>query len=86
MEISTDLKMKIAELQDAILQTHPRLPLLLKDIHTTLKNQPETVTLLTEDEIAVIVNGLKQQTKTVITQAAISKRVPAKKSINLDDL
>lgn len=58
----TDIQMKIAELQEALLTAHPQMPLLLRDIHKKLKADPAQVTLLTEEEIAVIVSGLKLQT------------------------
>lgn len=53
---------KVCELQEALLDRHPRMPGLLREIHTTLRAQPENVTLLNEDQISVIVNGLKVQT------------------------
>lgn len=82
--IPQELQMKIAELQDAILTVHPRLPILLKDIHKMLKDDPAVVTVLGEDEIATIVTGLKRQTATEITQATLKKKV--KTSVSLDDL
>lgn len=53
---------KISELQESLLDRHPRMPGLLREIHTALRAQPENVTLLNEDQISVIVNGLKVQT------------------------
>lgn len=83
--IDTDLQMKIASLQEAILQVHPRLPILLKEIHTILKNDPSIVTVLGEEEIATIVNGLKLQTKTEITAASLKKKTSLK-NVGLADL
>jgi hypothetical protein len=57
-----ELKEKVAELSTLLLSKHPKMPGLLREIHTTLRAQPENVTLLSEEEIAVIVNGLKVQT------------------------
>jgi hypothetical protein len=79
------IRLKIAELQDAILQVHPKLPILLKEIHTILKNDPAVVTVLDETEIASIVNGLKLQTKTEITASALKKKTSLK-SVGLGDL
>lgn len=84
-EISTELQMKISSLQDAILTVHPTLPIMLKEIHTILKNDPAIVTVLSEEDISVIVNGLKQQTKTEITQATLKKKTSLK-SVSLADL
>ncbi len=78
------LKMKLAELESALLAAHPRMPILLKEIHTAVKNQPETVTLLSDEEIAILVRGLKQQTKTEITQAALKKKTALKNVSALD--
>ena len=72
-ETPESIRMKIAELDDLIKSAHPRMALLLRDIHTILKNDPDNVTLLSEEDIGVIVSGLKLQTKTVITAAALSK-------------
>lgn len=53
---------KISELKDLILAKHPNMGLLLNEIHDALKKQPECVTLLSEEEIGVIADGLKVQT------------------------
>lgn len=80
-----ELTMKIAELQDCIISAHPRMPLLLKDIHTALKTDPENVTLLTEEQIEIIVSGLEKQTQTEITAATLKKKVSLKNT-SLADL
>lgn len=88
LEMSLDqmkIKERIAQLQDAILSTHPSLPIILKDIHTLLKGDPACVTLLEEDEIAAIVSGLKKQTLTEITQATLKKKTSLK-NVSLADL
>lgn len=56
------LKEKVASLQDALLNKHPRMPTLLHEIHETLKQYPEQVSLLAPEEISAIVNGLQKQT------------------------
>jgi len=85
--IPQDLQMKIASLQEAILSVHPTLPIILKEIHTILKNDPANVTLLSEEEISQIVTGLKLQTKTQITQSTLKKSSAAlKKATIADDL
>ncbi len=79
------LQEKIQSLQDAILSTHPSMPILLRDIHKILKEDPAIVTVLQEEEIATLVSGLKIQTKTSITEAALKKKTPLK-NIGLADL
>ena len=72
------IAMQIAELDQLIKAAHPRMPMLLRDIHTILKSDPDNVTLLSEEDIGVIVSGLKMQTKTVITAAALTKKTSLK--------
>ena len=84
--IDTNLQMKISSLQNAILSAHPTMPILLKEIHTILKNDPSNVTLLSEEDIAILVSGLKQQTKTEITASTMKKKSAALKNVSLADL
>jgi hypothetical protein len=86
IEINPELQMKISSLEEAILKAHPTMPILLKEIHTILKNDPTNVTLLSESDIAVIVSGLKQQTKTEITASTMKKKSAALKNVSLADL
>jgi hypothetical protein len=78
---------KILQLESALLSSHPTMPGLLREIHTQLKNDPEIVTLLSEEEIHIVVSGLSKQTMTVLTAAA--KTSSTKKSLSkstADDL
>lgn len=80
-------KLQIAELEQAILSAHPRLPHLLKDIWVALKNDPANVTLLDEEEVAIIVQGLEKQTATTLASVALaSKGKKSMKSTSVDDL
>lgn len=63
---------KLASLQQAILSRHPTMPTLLQEIHRTLKQYPENVTLMNEDEIAIVVSGLMQQTQTILVKETVS--------------
>jgi hypothetical protein len=72
-QLDQNLQMKIASLQEAILNVHPSLPIILRDIHTLLKNDPANVTLLSEEEIGIIVSGLKKQTATEISATAMKQ-------------
>lgn len=83
--IDTDLQMKIASLQESILTVHPRMPILLKEIHTILKNDPAVVTLLSEEDISILVSGLKRQTQVEITQSTLKKKTSLK-NVGLADL
>lgn len=82
-----EVKEKLAQLEEALLQQLPTMPSLLRDIHRSLKNDPDTVTLLTEEECAILVNGLKKQTNTAIATTAL--KTPRKKAMSkmtVDDL
>lgn len=80
---------KIAELQQKLLANHPQMPLLLREIHSVLKNDPAVVTLLKEEEISIIVNGLQKQTNTYLVQSmtsAKSSKTKALKNTSAADL
>ena len=64
------LSEKVASLASAILEKHPTMPTLLREIHTTLSKYPEQVTLLTEQEISIIVSGLSVQTNVAFAASA----------------
>ena len=59
---TVELKNKVLELQKSLLDRHPSMPGLLREIHVALKKQPENVTLLEETEINIVVQGLEKQT------------------------
>lgn len=86
----TEIQMKIGELQAQLLSDHPQMPTLLREIHTTLKADPETVTLLTDAEVGTIVAALQKFTGNHITAAATKTKAAgsraALKSITADDL
>ena len=64
------LQEKVASLKIALLEKHPQMPVLLREIHTTLKKYPEQVTVISEEEVSVIVNGLMKQTGTEFAVSA----------------
>ena len=82
-----EIKEKLATLEAQLKETTPNIATLLRDIHTKLKNDPDTVTILTADECATLVRGLKHQTGTVIAVKA-AKKAPKKalSKITADDL
>ena len=65
-----EIQSTIQELQEALLSAHPEMPTLLRKIHTKLKADPELVTLLSEEEIAQVINGLKVHTNVQLTSSA----------------
>lgn len=83
MSIGLDLKEKVTELESLILSRHPRMPMLLREIHTALRAQPENVTLMSEEEIAIIVSGLSVQTSVEFAKEAVK---PAGKNAKLKEI
>lgn len=85
--LSYEISEAIADLSDKLLSQHPEMPHLLRKIHQTLKANPECVTLLSEEQIGIIVNGLSKQTQTTIaTTISSSKKGKSIKSIGISDL
>lgn len=86
-QLDYTLQEKLASLSAAL---DARLPMrdILRDIHTNLKADPDIVTILSEDEIAVIVAGLKKQTNTEITTTALkgSSNTSKLKKLTVSDL
>lgn len=85
------IQLKLADLQQQLLSQHPGMPTLLRDIHSQLKQNPETVTLMTEDEIAIVVQGLSKQTMThlsgsVMKSTKSATATKALKKVSTDDL
>lgn len=69
---------KVQSLKDAILEKHPRMPTLLAEIHKTLLAQPEQVTLMSEDELAILFSGLMKQSGVEFAKAAMSSKTSGK--------
>lgn len=81
------LSLKIAELHQSVLASHPTMPNLLREIHANLKQDPEIVTLLTPQEVAIIISGLSKQTQTTITSSILSgSKGKSLKKISIDDI
>lgn len=74
MNIADQVREKIAELEASLSSNTPGIESLLKPIHIQLKKDPEIVTLLSEEECAALVTGLKEYTKIQITTKAITKK------------
>lgn len=66
-----EIQEKLARLEAALQASAPGIATLLRDIHSTLKKDPDVVTLLTEEECAILVQGLKKQTSTEIATSAL---------------
>lgn len=70
-QLNLEIKTKLDALQQALLDSNPSMPTLLRDIHVTLKNQPEQVTLMTEQELHIVIQGLEKQTNTYLAASTV---------------
>lgn len=66
-----EIQEKLARLESALQASTPGIATLLRDIHSTLKKDPDVVTLLSEEECNILVQGLKKQTATEIATSAL---------------
>lgn len=81
------IAMEMAELESALNQQVPGFHTILRDIHIKLREDPNTVTLLSEDEIALIVKGLERHANVTLTAKAAKPTARAKKTpISATDL
>lgn len=79
VEQTYQIKEKLAFLDSQLKASTPNISTLLREIHVVLKNDPDVVTLLTEEECSILVRGLKKQTNTEIATSALKSG--AKKSL-----
>lgn len=83
------LKMKLAELEQALLATDPQMPLFLKQVHSTLLQYPELVHILQPEERAIVISGLKVMANTDVIAPIAQKSARSaikKKEFSLDDI
>ncbi len=76
LSIAQQTEERIVELQEHLEKGLPGYKDLLRVIHTNIKNDPDLVHILTEEQIGIIVVGLAKHKGVVInTEAAKSKKV-----------
>ena len=74
------IKEKLYTLESQLTANHPDIKGLLRDIHSTLKQDPDVVTILSEEEVSILVKGLMRQTNSDVI-AKVVKTKPSKKSL-----
>lgn len=81
--IKLDVQGRIQQIQDGLLKQDPLLPVHLSAIHSSLIQYEELVHLLSDEEIAVIVQGQSKHINVSLTKeitgsskSTISKRIP----------
>ena len=87
MNLAEQVQEKLIEMEEVLNNNTPGLPTLLRTVHTLLKKDPEVVTLLSESDCNILVEGLKEHTKIELaTKAMKSKPKTSLKSTSLSDL
>jgi len=86
MTPAEQIKSKAIELEQLLLSSSPKMPVLLREIHTAIKADPELVTLLDEEDIHRVVQGLMKQTQTEIASTVMKSKKVSTKNITVDML
>ena len=86
MTPTEQLQEQIAQLQQALITSNPGMPTMLRTIHRALQADAHTVTLLSKEEIGILVSGLLKQTNTVIATTAAKSSTKKLKNISMSDL
>lgn len=87
MNLAEQVQEALLSMEESINNNCEGLPTLLRTIHKQLKSDPEIVTLLSESECAILVNGLKEHTKIELATKAIkSKPKTSLKNMTVEDL
>ena len=85
-DIAYNIKERIAKLDDMLEHQLPDIASQLREIHSLLKEDEEVVTLLSPEEINVIIRDLMKQTSTTITASVAKRKTKALKQMTLEDL
>lgn len=75
------IAMEMAELEQALNSQVPGFHGILRDIHIKLREDPNVVTLLSDEEISVIVKGLERHANITLTSKAAKKTTGAKSKV-----
>lgn len=81
-----EVREKLAALEEQLNQVQPNIATNLRDIHRILKQDPDVVTLLSEEECSILVRGLKKQTGTTIATTVKKKTTKAASKMTVADL
>lgn len=77
---------KLKALRQSLLTEDPQMPVYLQSIHSILRDDPETATLLSPEQINLIVQGLSKFTNVKISEGHKSRKTKAVTQMTLDDL
>ena len=85
MQQIDQVREKLLFMESSLESENPDISGMLRFIHTALRKDPENVTLLSDEEKALVIRGLKYQTRTELAVAVTKKRKP-KKAMTMDDI
>lgn len=81
------IKMQLAELAQALEQKQPGFKTILRDIHCKLRQDPDIVTALSDEEIGGILSAMKHHAQVdIIAPKAVKAAKKALKNVGADDL
>jgi len=84
--IEQELRTKLSDLQSALEANNPGFKDLLRQIHVGLKQDEALVHLLSEEEIAIIISGLKKNKILILVQDAKKSPRKSAKDVTEDDI
>lgn len=80
------VELKISQLREQLLADSPQLPTILSQIKMMLVKNEEVVTLLSEDQIAEVVNAAKHVSRIKLIEATVKSKTKKLKETELSDL
>ena len=82
------LKMQLASLEQALLEKLPEFRTILRDIHSKLRQDPDTVTAMSEEEIGILVDGLihHANVEVIAPKAVKAAKKASKTPVSASDL
>ena len=80
------LEMCLASLEQALLAKDPLMSQHLRNTHSLLISYPETVHLLEDKEIELIIDAAEAHTKTEIVKAVAAKKGGGRAKVSIDSL
>lgn len=69
-----DIRFQMADLQEKLIANIPDFPVILKSIHEKLRKDPAVVTLMSEDEIKLVVQGLAKHAQVEVVSPTALKQ------------
>jgi len=78
---AAEIAQKVSALEQALHAKLPNFPILLRDIHKQLSQNPDCVTLLKEEEIGIIIRGLEEFTQVRLITDKVKKAASSPASV-----